>query len=147
MKLTVVLGKQNNTAVISDISDWSCHTQSDKADDLTIHFVLKLELFPRLKFINKKVDMEYTTDPKKLCGFMLKHCNVQLIMPKDANKEAFEKQLDDYRQMWWQNTKKEVTRIYCNLRNNKIKAIEKVFQGKCIVNTLFHQHAVSNIVL
>ena len=122
--------KQKATTVISDISNWSCHNQSRRADALAIHLVIKTLLFPLLKFINKTCDMEFTLDVKKICGFMLKHCNIQLKVPAGVSEAEFEEQQLNHKREWWSENKKGVSKQHCDYRNNRIKAIEALFKGE-----------------
>ena len=81
----------------------------------TIYNVCTNELFPRVKFLNKEHDLQYSEDAKSICQFVISRCNLGSMVDKQA---------------WWRNNKKEVNNQITQQRNNKIAAMRWVFYGK-----------------
>ena len=90
-------------------------------------------LFPKLKFINKKTDLEFDTDERKLCGFMLKHCHVSIVPDGKLSSSENAKALLDRQKEWWSVNKIRTSTRLCDHRNNKIKGIHNAFKGTAFI--------------
>ena len=78
---------------------------------------VKLQVFRRCKFYNKKHHGIYNKMPTSFCGIVLKYCNI-------VANEA-----------WWYNTHKMIVITHTNHRNNCIKAMKLKFKGEKKNNT------------
>ena len=79
-----------------------------------IRSIVSNYLFPRVKFLNRKDDMEYSDEKRDICGFILSHCNL-----KENEKRDF-----------WSTYKKYVASTVSKLRCDRTKDMRKAFHGK-----------------
>ena len=81
----------------------------------TIYNVCTNELFPRVKFLNKEHDLQYSEDVKSICHFVMSRCNLGSMVDRKA---------------WWNDHKQDVNYQITQQRNNKIAALRWAFYGK-----------------
>ena len=75
---------------------------------------VKEHLFPKIKFINTKTDLQFSNNPNSICRFM-----AAKLMVDDKDIEA-----------WWGNAASTTHTSLKSQRNNVIKNIKNVFMGK-----------------
>ena len=85
-------------------------------DKQTIVTVCSTYLFPRVKFLNKRRDLDYSDKRNSLCQHVIEHCNVPAAIDKV---------------IWWQQNRKHVLATITSLRSNKATALKNAFFGKC----------------
>ena len=81
----------------------------------TISTVCNNYLFPRVKFLNNKVDLEFSYNRKSICQHVLERCNLAPSVDK---------------QEWWKHNVKQLAVTMTSLRNNKTCSIRTSFYGK-----------------
>ena len=72
-------------------------------------------LWPKMKFIDSKVDLLYSRKNRSICQKVLQ----QLNLPEETNEED-----------WWSRHSKYVLSSMTSLRGNRASAIQKAFFGK-----------------
>lgn len=72
-------------------------------------------LWPKMKFIDRKVDLVYNTKKRSICQKVLQ----QLQLPEGTDEEE-----------WWSRHLKYVLSSMTSLRGNRASAIQKAFFGK-----------------
>ena len=91
---------------------------ADRARDLQnrtiVNSIVANHLFPRLKFLDKHRDLEFSTKRSDVCGLVLHHCNV----PEKEQKE------------FWSKNKKHVVLKISRLRSDRSKDLKAAFHGK-----------------
>lgn len=75
---------------------------------------VKEHLFPKIKFINTKTDLQFSNNPNSICRFM-----AGKLMVDDKDIET-----------WWANAAITTHTSLKTQRNNVIKNIRRVFMGK-----------------
>ena len=86
-------------------------------DKQTIVTVCSTYLFPRVKFLNKQRDMDYSDKRNSLCQHVIEHCNVSTGIDKA---------------IWWQQNRKHVLATITSLCSNKATALKNAFFGKSL---------------
>ena len=81
----------------------------------TINSVCANDLFPRVKFINKGLDMDYSENTRSICQFVMSRCNLSIEI--------------NHRE-WWERNRKHVINTITALRSNKMNALKWAFFGK-----------------
>ena len=94
----------------------------------TISTVCNNYLFPRIKFLNNKVDLDFSYNKKSICQHVLQRCNLAPSVDK---------------QEWWKHNVKQLAVTMTSLRNNKTRSIRTSFYGK-FCDSMFNS---SNLVL
>ena len=84
-------------------------------DKQTIVTVCSTYLFPRVKFLNKRHDLDYSDKRNSLCQHVMEHCHVSPAVDKA---------------IWWQQNRKHVLATITSLRSNKATALKNAFFGK-----------------
>ena len=77
---------------------------SSAIEKQTIHSICTNELIPRVKFINRGYDVEFSENWKSICQFVLSRCNLS----SDTNQREF-----------WVRNRKYVINTITTLRSNK----------------------------
>ena len=95
--------------------------ETDCQNKLAIHNLTATKLFPRIKFVNKKQDLEYSEDKLSICYNVFKRCHLVY----NTSKETF-----------WNKAKKWVQASITRLRSDKCTAIRNTFYGKDGISTL-----------
>ena len=83
-----------------------------------INAVCSNYLFARVKFVNKRKDLIYSTDPNSICQHVISQCHLA----------PFVNQKD-----WWIENAKHVMTTLTSLRSNRATALRLAFFGKCFV--------------
>ena len=89
--------------------------EADCQNKLAIHNLTATKLFPRIKFVNKKQDLEYSEDKLSICYNVFKRCHLVY----NTSKETF-----------WNKARKWVQASITRLRSDKCTAIRNAFYGK-----------------
>ena len=74
----------------------------------TISTVCNNYLFPRVKFLNNKVDLEFSYNRKSICQHVLERCNLAPSVDKQER---------------WKHNVKQLAVTMTSLRNNKTRSI------------------------
>jgi hypothetical protein len=105
---------------LTQISDpYFCHIISQ---------CIKLQVFCRCKFYNKKHHGTNIKKPMSFCGIVLKYCKII------ANKA------------WWYNTRKMIVITHTNHHNKCIKAVKLKFKGTQFQHETHQFSNMTNIV-
>ena len=83
-----------------------------------INSVCSNYLFPRVKFLNNRKDLSYSTDPNSICQHVISQCNLASFV----NKEQ-----------WWSQNCKTVMSTLTSLRSNKATALRLAFFGELVL--------------
>ena len=84
-------------------------------DKQIVQIICANDLFPKCKFLNFPVDMEYSIKPKSICQFIISRCNVHSMVDHEH---------------WWHMNKKWVRQSISSLRSNKSQAMRWSFFGE-----------------
>jgi hypothetical protein len=105
-------GKQNKKEVKEDFAHG--HQLTKLGQNWMLDNLIKDEVFSRQKFAALDRDLMFSNQPNSICQFMAKKLEIK----------------DDEVEQWWESTRKHVHTLVSKLRNNTIKGIKKLFQGK-----------------
>ena len=89
------------------------HQLTKVGREFVLDAIIKEEVYARTKFPDKNA-LSFSNNEDSICQFMAK----KLKIP------------DNEVELWWRDTKKHVHQALTKLRNNSIKGIKKLFQGK-----------------
>ena len=91
-------------------------TGIEKLDNYILSLIATNFLFPRVKFLDYKIDLQYCQRQNTVSHFVLG----MLLMRKDVNLQTY-----------WKKIKKYIGRCITRLRSEKTVAIRNAFHGKC----------------
>ena len=83
---------------------------------LNLGSVIKVFVFPKIKFINTYTDLDYSNNETSVCGLVKKHLNMPCTEPNKL--------------IWWKQLKVHVPMYLNRKRSTVSKAIEKRFESK-----------------
>jgi hypothetical protein len=85
-------------------------------DDYALSHIVTKYLFPRVKFLDKKLDLEYSEQKNSVSCFVFG----RLPMRKDFNLETY-----------WNEIKKFISDCITKSRSEKTTALRNAFHGEC----------------
>jgi hypothetical protein len=111
--VTIVKGSEQSQTSSIGIGEFGMIT-SNKGMTKTFAMAVREHLFRMVKFVGgTNESLDYSTDPKSICGLMKLHCNIA-----DADARS-----------WWEQQRSMIKGIHTDHRNNKIKMIKNIFTG------------------
>ena len=99
---TITVGLTNDVSSL-ETSDWSMHCLAKNNDTALIAQVIKMKLFPKVKFFVATTDLEFATETKRICGYLLNECNVGCM--SSAEDEMEHELVLERKRKWWQDYK------------------------------------------
>jgi len=90
------------------------HTD-DMIDKGSISTLVTDKFFPQVKFVNKQVQMAWSTDPNSFCQFFIS----KLHVPVEIDQRT-----------WWSSASKIICSVLCQTRNDRTTAVKYAFVGK-----------------
>ena len=88
----------------------------ERSNRLTFHRIVVDHLFPRIKFLDKNEDLEYSNEPGTICHFIFHKCYLQY---QSMTEEVL-----------WEKAKKWIKSSITRLRSDKCTAIRNEFYSK-----------------
>ena len=88
----------------------------DKANKVVIHSVVLSDLFPRIKFLDKKNDLKFSMKEGTICQYLF----CQFKLNYDENQ----------RELLWKKARKWIQASISRLRSDKSAAVKNAFYGK-----------------
>ena len=96
---------------------WYAQETNSKTVANTRHIITSIctnYLFPKVKFLNHRTDLDFSYNRKSICQHILHRCN----LAPSINKQA-----------WWSHNSKLLMMTLTSLRNNKTRSICSLFYG------------------
>ena len=87
----------------------------DMTNRYAVHAVVASQLFPRVKFLDRKKDLDYSEQEGTICKFVMERCNISLNLDSKA---------------FWDKAKKWVSASIARLRSDKSTSMRNAFHGK-----------------
>ena len=106
------------------------HCLAENNDKAVIAQGIKMKIFPKVKFFVATTDLEFATETKRICGYLLNEYNVGCM--SSAEDEIEHELVLERKRKWWQDYKPFVKAQLSEYRNNKIKCVQMAFNGKCM---------------
>ena len=90
-------------------------TITSTADKTTVNLVVTEQVFPKVKFVDKDIDLVFSIEKKSICQFVIRLCNLHddVSLPH-----------------WWKPAQKYVSQTINRLRNDRNTAMKWAMLGK-----------------
>ena len=88
----------------------------ERYNRLAVHSIVVSDLFPRIKFLDKYKDLEYSSEEGTICHYVLNTCQLNY----DSNQE----------EILWEKAKKWIMSSITRLRSDKSTAMQKELYSK-----------------
>jgi hypothetical protein len=115
-------GEDDSTANGSKPSNVWCEkhklTPTSTGDQTTVTLVVSERVFPKVKFVDRDIDLMFSTEQRSICQFVIGRCNLQtdISLPN-----------------WWKQVHKYVSQTINRLRNDRNTAMKWAALGKMLL--------------
>ena len=90
-------------------------TDTFEVDKTVIFAACTDTFFPKVKFVNRDLELDWSNDPNTFCQHFIRECNV----PEDINQQE-----------WWMKARKHVMTLMSQTRNDRSTATRFAFLGE-----------------
>jgi len=111
----VACNQKQNVKYESNASEFSSQREANYMEKTIVSLVVTEKFFPEVKFADKDFALAWDDDKESFCQFFISKCNLPTAVD---------------RKKWWSQTKKMITNIMLQTRNDRNTAMKHSFIGK-----------------